>query len=40
MTASADQEQLYDMVIAVASGEVREVPEIAARLRVLFGIVE
>lgn len=35
-----DDDGLYDLVIAVASGEMREVPEIAARLRELFGLAE
>jgi death on curing protein len=37
---ASDDRALYDLVIAVASGEIREVPEIAARLRELFGLPE
>lgn len=32
----ADQDALYDLVIAVTTGELREVDNIAARLRELF----
>ncbi len=38
--SSADQDALYDLVIAVASGDMREVPEIAGRLRALFALSE
>ena len=33
---SADEDALYDFVIAVTTGELREVEEIAGRLRELF----
>lgn len=33
---TADEAALYDLVIAVTTGELREVEDIAARLRVLF----
>ncbi len=36
MTADADEEDLYDFVIAVTTGELREVEDVAARLRELF----
>jgi death-on-curing protein len=32
----ADEDPLYDFVIAVTTGELREVDEIAARIRELF----
>jgi death-on-curing protein len=32
----ADEDLLYDFVIAVTTGELREVPDIAARVRDLF----
>lgn len=33
---NADEDALYDFVIAVTTGELREVDEIAAQLRLLF----
>jgi death-on-curing protein len=36
MTAEGDQDDLYDFVIAVTTGELREVGDIAARLREIF----
>ncbi len=36
MTADADMDVLYDFVIAVTTGDLREVEDIAARLRELF----
>lgn len=35
---TADQSLLYDLVIAVTTGELREVDEIAAQIAELFGI--
>ncbi|MEX0784058.1 MAG: type II toxin-antitoxin system death-on-curing family toxin [Dehalococcoidia bacterium] len=34
----ADEGALYDLVIAVTTGELREVDDIAARIRELFGL--
>lgn len=36
MVAEGDQDALYDFVIAVTTGDLREVDEIAARLRQIF----
>ena len=36
VTSVADQDALYDFVIAVTTGELRETADIAARLRELF----
>ncbi len=36
--AVADQDALYDLVIATTTGELREVDDIAARLRQLFAL--
>ncbi len=37
---TSNEAALYDLVIAVASGDMREVPEIAGRLRALFALSE
>ena len=34
----ADQDALGDLTLAVAAGEMREVEEIAGRIRELFGL--
>lgn len=36
MTAEGDQDELYDFFIAVTTGELREVEDIAGRLREIF----
>lgn len=38
ITTVPDQDRLYDLTIAVATGELREVEEIAIRVADLFGI--
>lgn len=38
VTARADQDALYDLTLAVASGALRDLDEIARQLALLFGI--